>query len=616
MRAETKRFLAEYRDFGRDELLAKMAELFERNLELEAINSSNLQIQTKMSCDYQKLCSELSNLKLENADLNRQLAHLAEQNLLKTKEVFGSTTENIARIAKNSYDNVPDIDGHEKADTTEGTDDIGEHEGGSPIVPVINFGREFRKKSGELKEKKKTRADYSKLHQINHYTLDVDAMDKKYGVGGWRVMSWTKKWTIEKTKSVCYIKNTYMPNIVPYDQCHTPVNEGRIPVLLKKSPASSSLIADALYSKYGLGIPIYRQILEYRRNGVPISAQKLTEWVNRFSFEYFGPVYDRLKELMQDIPYQQCDETTLQILRDGRGPSAKSYLWVHITSELYSAHKIVLFCFELTRGAEHLRKFYGEFRGFLTCDAYSAYRTYEKESDVTLCGCFMHARRRFVEAFLVLHLKDMTEEQINEHPSVKALLKILDIYRADEPLKLLSTKEREEKRKTEVKPLVDDYFDFLKTLDIDDPEYSAKMKDAIKYSLNQEEYLRQFLEDGSIPIDNGATERAIRPAAVGRRNYLFFTSTYGAESGAITYSLIETARACGANARYYLQYLLDKMPLHVDGTDKGFIEDMLPWSEKYREYEKTEAENDLHINLQSEEEPPRRTYKEITRLVS
>jgi len=608
MNAATEKFLIECRKLDTEGMLAKLAALFERNQELEAINSSNIRVQTQMSCDYQKLASELGKLKLENADLNKKLAHLAEQNLLKTKEVFGSSSENIARITKNSYDNIPDIDGHE---ITEGSE-----EAESRGATIISIAGEFRKNSEKEKGKKKQAADYSKLQQINKYSLDIDAMDKKYGVGGWYVMSWSKKWTLEKTRPVCYIKNVYMPTIVPYDDCRTPVNEGRIPMLLRKSPASASLVSDAIYDKYGLAIPIYRQVLELHRNGVPLSAQTLTAWINRFSSEYFGPVYDWLKKLMQDIPYQQCDETTLQILRDGRGPSAKSYLWVHITSELYSAHKIVLFCFELTRSAEHLKKFYGEFSGFLTCDAYSAYRNFEKDSEVTLCGCFMHARRRFVEAFLVLHLNDMSEEQINGHPSVKALLKILDIYRTDEPLKKFSADDRLAYRQSDVKPLVDEYFDYLRSLDPDNPEYSAKMKDAIKYSINQEQYLRRFLEDGNIPIDNGATERAIRPAAVGRRNYLFFTSVYGAESGAMIYSLIETARANGANARYYLQYLLEKMPLYIERTDRDFIEDMLPWAEAYKEYERQEMENDLHLNLESEEEPPRRTYTTEKRLVS
>ena len=151
----------------------------------------------------------------------------------------------------------------------------------------------------------------------------------------------------------------------------------------------------------------------------------------------------------------------------------------------------------------------------------------------------------------------------------------------------------------------------------EDPSYGARMKDATRYSLNQESYLRQFLNDGNIPIDNGATERAIRPAAVGRRNWLFFGTVNGARCGAVIYSLIETARACGANAKYYLQYVLEKMPGHMDDTDRSFLDDIMPWSETYRAYETSEMYNNPHLNLESEEEPPRRTYrKESMYLVS
>ena len=77
-------------------------------------------------------------------------------------------------------------------------------------------------------------------------------------------------------------------------------------------------------------------------------------------------------------------------------------------------------------------------------------------------------------------------------------------------------------------------------------------------------------------------------------------------------SLIETARACGANARCYLQYVLEKMPEHMDDTDRSFLDDMMPWSEAYRTYETSEMYNNLHLNLESEEEPPRRTYKKVS----
>ena len=149
MNAATEKFLIECRKLDTEGMLAKLAALFERNQELEAINSSNIRVQTQMSCDYQKLASELGKLKLENADLNRKLAHLAEQNLLKTKEVFGSSSENIARITKNSYDNIPDIDGHEIAEGSEEAESRG--------ATIISIAGEFRKNSEKEKGKKKSK---------------------------------------------------------------------------------------------------------------------------------------------------------------------------------------------------------------------------------------------------------------------------------------------------------------------------------------------------------------------------------------------------------------------------------------------------------------------------
>ena len=124
----------------------------------------------------------------------------------------------------------------------------------------------------------------------------------------------------------------------------------------------------------------------------------------------------------------------------------------------------------------------------------------------------------------------------------------------------------------------------------DDPAYTETFRDAIKYALNHEEKLRRFLDDPMIPIDNGFCERAIKPFATARRNWLFSYSIAGAEAAAILFTLVETAKANGAHPYYYLKYLLETLPGQKITKEKSFLDDCMPWSETYKAYEAREKE--------------------------
>ena len=141
-------------------------------------------------------------------------------------------------------------------------------------------------------------------------------------------------------------------------------------------------------------------------HGITLRRSIMSNWVIRFSMEYFLPIVSYMGELLKKQEYNQCDETVLQVINDGRGPNTKSYMWVHTSSELLKDHPISAFCYEPTRSTEHLRKFYGSDIDYIltiTSDSFAAYFSYESEnSNVTVSLCMMHCRRRFVEALHVL----------------------------------------------------------------------------------------------------------------------------------------------------------------------------------------------------------------------
>ena len=150
------------------------------------------------------------------------------------------------------------------------------------------------------------------------------------------------------------------------------------------------------------------------------------------------------------------------------------------------------------------------------------------------------------------------------------------IYREENKLNDLSSGERLKQRQAVVKPLVDAFFAYIKTLKVSKKDTFG---DAVSYALNQERYLRVFLEDGDVPIDNNASERAIRGFCVGKKNWQMIDTINGAKTSAIIYSIVETAKANNLKPYNYVQYLLEEIPKHMNDTNCSFIGSLLPWSE-------------------------------------
>jgi len=160
---------------------------------------------------------------------------------------------------------------------------------------------------------------------------------------------------------------------------------------------------------------------------------------------------------------------------------------------------------EATRGTDHLRKFFREFLGYITCDAYVSYQVLEDEKNglITVTGCLMHCRRYFAQAFFVNDVSGLSDEQLLELPETKALMLIRNIYHEENLLKGLNSVDRIIMRKKIVEPKVDQFFEYVHSLETSDQIFSDRMKKAITYAVNQEEHLRRFVTDGNISIDNG-----------------------------------------------------------------------------------------------------------------
>ena len=343
--------------------------------------------------------------------------------------------------------------------------------------------------------------------------------------------------------------------------------------LLRGSLVSPSLEAAIMNAKYVNAVPLYRQEQEFERYGLHIPRQNMANWTIQCADRYLAILYDYLHEKMYGYHVLQADETPVLVNKDGRPAGSKSYMWVYRTGRMYTECQIVLYEYQKTRNASHPREFLKDFRGVCVTDGYQVYHTIEGErEDLKIAGCWSHARRRFDEA-----VKALPKAKQKDSRAYLALTMIQAIYREEKLLKDLPAGERMIRRQLSVRPLVEAYFVWVReTL----PKVPQKSKtwEGFNYSLNQEKYLKVFLDDGEVPMDNNAAEQSIRGFCIGKKNWVMIDTIAGAKSSAIIYSIAETAKANNLKPYDYFEYLLTEIPKHLDDTDRSFLDDLLPWS--------------------------------------
>ena len=309
--------------------------------------------------------------------------------------------------------------------------------------------------------------------------------------------------------------------------------------------------------------------------GAAIDRADMAHWTILCAERYLSVLYEYLHQRLYDYHVLHADETPVLVSKENRTAGNKHYMWVYRTGKLYTEKQIILYEYQPSRNASHPRSFLKEFQGICVTDGYQVYHTIEKErEDLRIAGCWAHARRRFDEA-----LKALPKEKQNKSLAYLALKQIQAIYREDKKLNSLTVEDRMNQRQLTVKPLVDAYFVWVKqNLNAVTPK--SKTANGLAYSLSQEKYLRTFLEDGEVPLDNNSAEQAIRPFCIGKKNWVMIDTIAGAESSAIIYSIAETAKANNLKPYDYFQYLLTEIPKHMDDHNLDFCESLLPWSDQ------------------------------------
>ena len=356
----------------------------------------------------------------------------------------------------------------------------------------------------------------------------------------------------------------------------TMVKADRPKDLLRNSIVTPSLAAAIFNGKYVNALPLYRMEQDFKRNGLKISRQTMADWTIRLTEEYLSLFYDQMHSELYKTHVLHADETPVYVSKDGRKAGAKSYMWVYRTGGYHNEKPVVLYEYQKTRKTDHPREFLKNFHGVLVTDGYQVYHTLAKQQeDLEISGCWAHARRKFAE--IVKSYED--KKAVRTTLAYKALARIQDIYALDNRLSGLSIQEREKNRHERIEPLVDAFFEWIKTHQMQVAPKSATGK-AFTYCLNQESYLRKFLSDGDVPLDNNDAERAIRGFCIGKKNWVLIDTINGAKASAILYSIAETAKANHLRTYHYFEYLLTQIMEHMDDTNTDFLKDLLPWSPK------------------------------------
>lgn len=365
-----------------------------------------------------------------------------------------------------------------------------------------------------------------------------------------------------------HVQYVYSCRHCEHEEIETPIKTASMPKpAISGSLASPSILSHIMTQKYVEGLPLYRQEKQFNRMGVNLSRQTFANWMIIGADRWLSPLYNRMHVLLQKLDILHADETTLQVLHEpGRPATSKSYLWLYRTG--IEGPPIILYDYQQTRAGENPKNFLNNFKGYLQVDGYAGYH---KVQNVTLVGCWSHARREFTDA-----LKSVPATSTKPVTATEGLHFCNRLFAVERKLKELNPQERYEARLKQSKPILDAFLSWLKKQEQKVLPKSALGK-AISYCLNQWDKLVAFLEDGRLEIDNNRSERSIKPVVIGRKNWLFSNTPQGAKASAIIYSIVETALGNGLNPYYYLRYLFEKLP-NIDLADENAIDKLLPWS--------------------------------------
>jgi len=330
--------------------------------------------------------------------------------------------------------------------------------------------------------------------------------------------------------------------------CETIVAEPVAPAILDRGIAAPGLLAQVAIQKYTDHLPLYRQEAIFARAGIPLSRTTLAEWIGAVGVA-LQPLVDALRTRMLQSPMLHADETPVAQLDPGAGKTKRAYLFAY---RCPGTQPIVIFDYCASRAGKHAAAFLDGWQGALMVDDYSGYKALFA-TGITELACWAHARRTFVD----------THKASGSPLAGEAIERIGELYAIEAKLRDLDDATRLRERRKHLAPRLQAFKQWLDELQ---PKAlgNSGLRRAIDYTRRRWPALVRLLDDGAWPIDNNPIENAIRPIAVGRKNWLFAGSETAGHRAAAIMSLIATAKANGLEPHAWLTNVLTRLPTTKD----------------------------------------------------
>lgn len=378
---------------------------------------------------------------------------------------------------------------------------------------------------------------------------------------------------LEHIAAKTYIKKTVIHKVMLKSDSNNKTPEdrriicARLPLApVNRCMAGASVLTDIIIGKFMYHLPFYRQIQQYKESGITISDSTMGGWYEA-AVEKLKLLYDILRQHILQSEYIQIDESVLPVIDSEKHKARKGYEWC-VRDAIRGA---VMFYYDRgSRGGKVAREILGAYKGAVQCDGYDAYDQFEKNDNITVYGCWAHARRKFVDAL-----------NENNRLATEALCFIRKIYKVESDANKagLNADERKEQRLKISYPTIRLFETWMKETYLKVLP-NSKMGDAIEYTYSLLPRLSRYVNDGRINIDNNLIENAIRPLALGRKNYLFCGNDASAYRAAIVYSLISTCKAVDVDPRTWMEDVLRKIPYYQ--RDQRDLAELLPFNWKNR----------------------------------
>jgi len=473
-------------------------------------------------------------LKNEISLLRESLSYAEEQNAWLKRQIFGQRAEKIVTSLNESQ---LQLDGFE------GKDELKPEE--KQKVPA----HDRKKPNRNGKDKIKLAPDVPVESQV----IDIPEEEKICKETGQPLVKIGEEVTLRLAHKPAsyFIKQIIRPKYALPQNSEGGILVAPLPEsLLTRCQADESLLADVITKKFGDHLPLYRQQEMLSREGVTISRQIMSEWVNRAGMA-LEPLYNEMMRQILASGNLYIDETPIDMLDPGKGKAHQAYMWVMVGGKQKDpAYRVYDFYKDRKHAnVEKMLQGYGE---VVHSDKYGAYEALANAKKITWCPCWAHIRRKFFEA------------ETGDPPFRDWVLrKIRYLFMLEKIAWNRSEEERLRIRQEKEIPIIDELITRIKARLIDGKLLpKSKFREALGYFCSLIPHLKNYTRYPYARLDNNVAERAIRPLAIGRKNWLFVGSEDGGKSAAILFSLVQSCRAAGANPREYLEDVMRRLMSH------------------------------------------------------